>query len=441
MIRRKLNIDTKLVNYFISEKEFSNEINESLIDWYGSLGNKDHQQTRNNAIIFLKKFAFEVLGEINYPGDERKDIIEIFEPLELLLRTAFSLKDFGEENSESIRDHLSHTVRDILFANYLSNKYNPENITNKKRLLFIAAIFHDTAYPIEKLKKVAKKLGDAAFKRLLNSTGKIEIALNNPDDLLDVLDYFGTFLSKLDHKIELLLEQKNLAQNEEKNKKIFKRLENEINEKELIKRKVTHIYVEIVCKAIAGKGLFDASHAISSVVLFLRPIIKHWRNSETYQDLNFQKIADVCLAMSYHDRKKDPKLLPFQIPDILKIMRITDELQEWDRESYSFIDDVRLCNDVSAVVSVEYKMKNRSVEEQCKGEITITDKILGILPLVNEEMIKLSFTFPNDCLKSRIITHLKNHDILNSNFSFIGKLKGKSIKLIFKNSNVEVQID
>lgn len=172
-----------------------------------------------------------------------------------------------------------------------------------------------------------------------------------------------------------------LIQNEEKNKKIFKRLENEINEKELIKRKVTHIYVEIVCKAIAGKGLFDASHAISSVVLFLRPIIKHWRNSETYQDLNFQKIADVCLAMSYHDRKKDPKLLPFQIPDILKIMRITDELQEWDRESYSFIDDVRLCNDVSAVVSVEYKMKNRSVEEQCKGEITITDKILGILPL------------------------------------------------------------
>jgi hypothetical protein len=430
MIRSKHNIDTKLVNFFISENNFEELINTSLIEWYGALDDKDHQNTRNKAIRFLSALSNEVLSVIDYPSDERKNLIGIFEPLERLLRTAISLKDFGPEEPEKIRDHLSHTVRIVLFANYLLSQYKLGNKSNLIKQLFVAAIFHDIAYPLEKLKKVAKKLGDATFKELLNSSGKIDIELDNPDDLLEMLNFFGELVNKLDYKRkELEATKKRIYDNEtnENIKKEFIKLKN-------LKYKLIHIYKEIVCPAIAGQGLFDSSHSISSIVLFLRPIIKHWKDSDTYQALNFETIADICLAMAYHDRNNNPRNFNIEIPNILRIMRIADELQEWDREFDSYIKDVEIENDPSQVLSIKITMKNKDKKDICRPEMVIPHKIKGILPVVQNGSIKVKFEFPEVFEdKIKLIENLKIEGINSRKYVITGCKKSSHIELIFNN--------
>ena len=417
MIRTKHNIDTRLVNFFISGNNFDESINNALIEWYGALDDKDHQKTRDKAIRFLSELSNEVLSVIDYPTNERKNLIGIFEPLERLLRTAISLKDFGPEEPENVRDHLSHTVRIVLFTNFLLTQHKLGNKSKLIKQLFIAAIFHDIAYPLEKLKKVAKKLGDATFKHLLNSSGKIEIELDNPDDLLEMLNFFGEFVNKLeDKKIDLIAKKRIL-----KTESSIQSVENELKKLKLSIYKVQHIYKEIISPAIAGQGLFHSSHSISSIVLFLRPIIKHWRDSDTYQALNFDTIADICLAMTYHDRKNNPKKLKCEIPEILKIIRISDELQEWDRENGSFFKDVIIQNDPSHILSLKIIMKDKSEKDLCKPELVIPHKIKGILPVIPNGSIKLSFEFPRMFGDKQILRdNLKDEGIFPLHYKILG---------------------
>ncbi|MES2109105.1 MAG: hypothetical protein V4577_10175 [Bacteroidota bacterium] len=431
MIRTKHDIDTQLVNFFISENKFDHEINEALINWFSSLEDKNHQNSRAGAIEFLKRLSRVVLTEIDYPLNERECLIRIFDPLELLLRTALSIRQVGEDE-HFVRDHLSHTVRNVLFTNYLLNKYHPDNYSSLRMKLFITAIFHDLAYPIEKIKKVAGKLGGATFTDLLNSKGDVEITLNNPDDLLEMLNYFNRIIKYLENKLDSDIDD----------------LSKESTSVTLLK--IKHIYREIISKAIAGKGLFDASHSLSSVVLFLRPIVKFWSDSNSYQDINLENIADICLAMAYHDRSNHvQEIKDFEIPLILKIMRIADELQEWDREMDSFINDAKIENDVSTVLTYKLIMrnKNKASKWECKAEYFIPDKISGLLPVVtNNESINLKIHFPTVVDINELKIRLKKID--EELEKGINKMKylvqfeepGKIVNINFHHNTATIQI-
>lgn len=422
MIRSKHNIDTQLVNTFITKGHFDDRINEILLDWLGALGDKNHQVTRDKAIIFLQELADIVLSSVDYPNKERAQLINVFEPLELLLRTALALKN-TEQKAHNVRDHLSHTVRNVLFTNYLLEKYRPVNNSILRTQLIIAAIFHDIAYPIEKLKKVANKIVSSSFQELLSSKGNIEIELDKPDDLLELLDFVRLTLLELEKRTK-----------ETSDKKEIQRLE-------ITTKKVVHIYKEIICKAIAGKGLFDASHSISSVVLFLLPIVKYWKNSKMYQEMNLDKISDICLAMTYHDRDNlIENVTDFPVPLILRIMRISDELQEWDRESNSYIKDVHLLANSSAILSLYMIMKDKSDEDRCIPELFIPDKVRGLLPAVEEEeTIRLIIEFP-DQIKKKDLQKKIIEKKLDSYCLFENDNEGKIIELLFNNKIVKIQI-
>lgn len=432
MIRTKHEIDTKLLNIFITDKVFDDEVNELLIDWYSSLGDTNHQKTREKAIDFLKRAANKVLIEIDYPHKQRSEIVRIFEPLELLLRTALTLKT-SNEKAHNVRDHLSHTIRNILFSNYLLKKFSPPNYSSLRTQLIISVIFHDLAYPIEKIKKVAHKIGNATFRELLNSKGNIEIELDRPDDLLTLLDFFGRLRKFKQKEIQIL-------ESEGKTDGLgFK--------KDLIS-KIDHIYREVISKAIAGVGLFDSSHSISSVVLFLLPIVKNSSNPQNYQDENLNVILDISLSMTYHDRGNIiQNISGFDLPLNLRIMRITDELQEWDREQNSFIKDVIIENDVTTVLSMKMEMKDKSKKELCAPEFFLPDKINGLLPsITGNETIKLQVQFPREIdlgilekkikdMKAKL--KLQGVDVLYT----LGKSpKGKNVDLIFLNNSVDLKI-
>jgi hypothetical protein len=438
MISSKHNIDTLLVNTFISENNFDESINNSLLEWYGALDEREHQSTRDKAIQFLSLLSYEALSVIDYPADERRNLIGIFEPLERLLRTANSLKDFGHDDPENIRDHLSHTVRMVLFTNYLLFQYKLGDKSKIIRQLFIVAIYHDIAYPLEKLKRVAKKLGDATFKQLLNSSGKIDIELNNPDDLLEMLNYFGEIVSRLEAKRTSLDKTKN-----KKNTKTnFHNTEDEISRLDISIYKIKHIYTEIISPAIAGQGLFDSSHSISSVVLFLMPIIKHWKGSDTYQALNFDTIIDICLAMAYHDRKNDPYKLKCKSPKILGIMRICDELQEWGREDDAYVKDVIIEKDQATIISIRMIMGDRNRNDTCKPEVAISNKIKGILPVLSDGIIKVKFQFPR-CFKDKkcLKKEIEEKGTKSSQFSISGNYESNDIELVFKDLKAHINFN
>lgn len=66
MIRKRHNIDSKLVNFFIAGNKFDEEINLALLNWYNSLEDKNHQNSRKAAIEFLKILSQKILAEIGY---------------------------------------------------------------------------------------------------------------------------------------------------------------------------------------------------------------------------------------------------------------------------------------------------------------------------------------------------------------------------------------
>lgn len=419
MIRKKHNIDNDLIVFFLNNNKLNEETQKCLINWYGSLGEKEYQINRKYATSFLKMIAFESLKELDYPEKDRENLVDIFEPLELLLRTAISLKDSENinniKNSIKVRDHLSHTLRNLLLSNYILNLYKPHNNENLKRQINIAIIFHDIGYPFEKLKKVAKKLEKGALNDLLNSKGDIHIALSRPDDLLEMLDFFGE-------------------------------LQNNSKINATTKFKLEYLYREVISSTIAGKGLFDSPHNLSSVVLFLLPIFHSWKKSPNDSQLKHEKISDICLSMALHDRKQIiSDELKFEIPLITKIIRIADELQEWDRIQYnlSYTKDANFKDSISNILSVDFELKHINRKNKCIPAITLSDKILGISPFAGNEGIELNYMLPSQVNKTKFIKQLKK--LMGENFIIYvsnvnGKNSGKNIKLFFYNNKAQIDI-
>ena len=445
MIRERYDIDNELILHFLENNKFNFSVQKSLVDWYALLGEKDFKQNRDKAIEFIRGVAEDVLAEVEFSKEDKDKLIGVFEPLETILRTAQSL---NTAKKIPLRDHLSHTIRVLLFANYLFYEYYKikEDENKLKREIFIAAIFHDLAYPIEKIKTIGNNLSEGAFKELLNSSGKIEFSLDNPKDLLDLKDFWGSLPNTLDYEYG---EEKRLSKEDKE-------------ERDRNKNKIKHVYKEIIVPAIAGQGLFNTKHNLSSVVLFLRPILKDWKDSKAYLRKKIETICDICLAIAYHDRS-----LPIsnfsrneykcEIPLAVKILRIADELQEWDRtrKNESFIDNVTFCKP-SEVFSMNFLQKNAEITKEGKTEIEecnpcffIPDKIKGLLPIFNHNTLLLNFKLP----KPRKICDFKMkekgsekkidfEEVLEKKFKVTGKISNKkkvdNIRLLFKDNKVSV---
>lgn len=385
MIRERCEIDNELILHFLDHNPVNTSIRKNLLDWYALLGEKDFKKNRDKAIEFIRDFAKEVLVQIDFSDEDKDKLINVFEPLETILRTAQSLN-----LKSNVRDHLSHTVRVILFANYLFYEYFKisQDEAKVKREIFIAAIFHDMAYPIEKIKEIGNNLSEGTFKDLLNSKGKIDFNLNRPNDLLDLIDFWGSLPKRIEEEYQSMIERAS-AENKQKLQK----------QKEEICRKIIHIYKEIFIPAIAGQGLFNAKHNLSSVVLFLRPILKEWKDSTAYLNKKIESICDICLAIAYHDRSMvidnfNNELYKTPIPVIVKMLRIADELQEWDRtrKEESFTESV-LLDKTSDLLQIHFSQKDAD-KKSCNPYYFIPDKIDGLLPIINGNPLLVTFEMP-----------------------------------------------
>lgn len=91
MIRKRHKIDNELILHFLKTNNFNNSIQQSLLDWYALLNNKDYKQNRDKAIEFIKGIAEDVFGEVEFSKQDKNKLINVFEPLETILRTAQSL--------------------------------------------------------------------------------------------------------------------------------------------------------------------------------------------------------------------------------------------------------------------------------------------------------------------------------------------------------------
>lgn len=448
MIRERYDIDNELILNFLENNNFNISIQKSLIDWYALLEEKDFKQNRDKAIEFIKGIAEEVLLEVEFSKADKDKLLGVFEPLETILRTAQSL---NTEKNITLRDHLSHTIRVLLFANYLFKEYYKvaENETKIKREVFIAAIFHDMAYPIEKIKAIGNNLSKGTFKELLNSSGKIEFTLDNPKDLLDLMNFWGSLPAVLEKEYG---DEGKLSANEKINKI------SSIN-------KLKHIYKEVLMPAIAGQGLFNTKHNLSSVVLFLRPILKEWKDSKTYLRKKIETICDICLAIAYHDRSLpienfDKDEYKSEIPLAVKVLRIADELQEWDRtrREESFTENVKL-EKKSEIFCLHFIQKNsilkRDEEDkviECNPCFFIPDKIEGLLSIIKNNSILLKFKLPTTRKISDFKIEIKSENekkektfegILAEKYDVKVEFERKNIKannihLLFKNREVTI---
>lgn len=413
MIRKRHDIDNELIIHFLENSCYDRSIQKSLLDWYALLEEKDYKQNRDKAIAFIKGIAEYVLMEVEFPSAEKDRLIGVFEPLETILRTAQSL-NVGKK--EKLRDHLSHTIRVLLLSEYLLEKFYKisKGESKQKREVFIAAIFHDMAYPIEKIKKVGESLSEGTFKELLNSNGKIEFSLNDPKALLELMNFWGSLPSELEKEYEIACKalqgkgQADAARDKEK------------EGKETIK-KIKHVYTEILVPAIAGQGLFNVKHNLSSVVLFLQPIYNDWKGSRTYLNKKIDTICNVCLAIAYHDRDlplSNFKKYEMDIPLGVKVLRIADELQEWDRlrEKESYTQEVTF-GESPEEFCVEFKQKDSETELDkvpCNPCYFIPDKIAGLLSVIeNNNSLSLKYILPEAKGISEFTKKKKNlYDIL-----------------------------
>jgi hypothetical protein len=197
MIRERHKIDNELVYHFVkyNSDTYTNLI---LLDWYALLGEKDYEVGRKKAIEFIQRTAERVLKSIDFPEQEIKKLIDVFNPLESILRSAMALHG-KEKDLLKVRDHLNHTVRNILLCNYLFQFFKPDRQEENKikEQATVAAIFHDIAYPVQKLKETGNNLSDSTFKNMLNSTGEVNFILSKPDDLLETMTFWANLSVKL----------------------------------------------------------------------------------------------------------------------------------------------------------------------------------------------------------------------------------------------------
>lgn len=313
-------------------------------------------------------------------GKVHQRMIEVFGPLEKIIKAATSIDKPG-----AIRDHYNHLFRVFLFSVYVYKKIletepdgksvQPEDIDK----LAAAAAYHDMGYPIEKFEKT---LMNVDFLRILGHThSEISMKIVNPEIFLDILDAIGS-QDDPDYK---------------------------------------RIYRDVLCKALAGRGLYDTPHNLTSAVLFLQPLVEHadlnsdfWIGEDTKDS-----IVSVCDAIAYHGRNLQPH---DSLCDIARAVRIADELQEWGRSNpeHSFINYMSIHESDDYVVECTLALKDKTKNEfvECSPEFSIADKIVGLATCMKGIKLKIDFNFPKELgsdFHDKLMERMENsnNDVIN----------------------------
>jgi hypothetical protein len=378
------NIDEYLVLKFLQNNaETDEDVLSHILKWKSAIEYSKDDESRTHAINFLVCLGNLSLDSIGYPRPQRDNLISIFNPLETILKTAISLNEKGK-----VRDHLNHTVRVVLFANYIYGKLKKRTTPTTLNKLHIAAVFHDIAYPIEKMKQVAHNITNATFSQYLNSKAKLEIEISDPSNLLNLLNFIGN-LNHSDLKTT---------------------------------QRVNKLYKKIIVPAIASQGLFEAPHCLSSVVLFLRPLIDNYGDIiDQYWKDRINDICDISFAIANHDRKD--LLNSGELIDciISKSLRIADELQEWERDriELSFINSIELIDgDVGNLVHLKFVLRDRNIgsyeENKFSPDRYIADKINGLYPVGSDSSIIIDFHMPRNLSVSRLLKLIEKGNVIIS---------------------------
>jgi len=424
-------IDNELIkNFLIHIDNNDDKIKEHLIDWHLALNKGDDDDCADKAKKLIKSFvevSFPVIGVTLSKG--KQDLFKIYAALENILRIASFLRE-----KQRIRDHLNHTIRNILFSAYLVDNVWNEKETKQDRdpkhrqKLILACAFHDIAYPIEKLKKVAKQIIDTTLGDLINTDGKIDINISDPDKLLELIDFVGN-----DFDLELKRNNKFVSP-----------------QKKFLSGQIDALYLNTIVPAIADKGIFETEHSRSSTIILLRYLLDYSEYGKQIIKNYVNDILDICFSISYHDRHRNLSELN-DIPEIVKILRVTDELQEWDRDSleYSYCSDVTLCNNDNALLSFQMKDKVKmGVDDddfKCDPFLTIRDKIKGLHGCVDE--IALNFNFPDNrldpkTLSKKITNHFKKSKPKKVfSFEFKNEIQYNTVNVSIKNNNILLRFE
>lgn len=352
--------DTFLLNEMIGKPPLHGiDNNKYLLEWFAALETGNESLCRHRARYFLEKSAEKLASDIGVSDNRKKHLVSMFEPLDRLFVSAVSLRDKGEQ----IREHLSHTIRNYMFSQYILHRLSKEHFDRNQKLLGLAAIFHDLAYPIEKFKKAARVLSDAFFKDYLDTKGKFDVELVETENFLTVLDFVGN------HDLPVF----------------------------------EYLYIWVVAPAIAGIGLFDSNHNISSTAMFIRSIYDKYGKHDTFWKDKEMDIAEICMAITFHDRKMNPFALPngVKFSCVAKALRIADELQEWGRDEVenSYVSEVTIDEhpESDTLISLTITLKHISDEKKCQPHRFMADKLIGLLPVIGKsEKLKLTLIFPEN---------------------------------------------
>lgn len=351
--------DTYLINEMSGKPPLhGNDNNKYLLDWFAALETGDESLCRNRAKDFLEKAAEKLAGDLGVSDNRRQHLVKMFEPLDKLFISAVSLGKKGEH----VREHLSHTIRNYLFSQFILARLSKVQLDKNQKLLGLATIFHDIAYPIEKFKKATHGFSDAFFKDYLDSEGKVDVELAETENFLNVLDFIGN-----------------------SNYEQFQ-----------------YLYRWVVAPAIAGVGLFDSNHNISSTAIFIRSIFEKWGKHNTFWKDKEKDLAEICMAITFHDRKMNPFALGnIQFTCVSKALRIADELQEWgrDKDENSYVADVNIDEHPSSdtLLSITIKLQNISDDRKCEPDRFMADKIAGLLPTIGiGEKLVFNLEFPEE---------------------------------------------
>src|SRR6266498_5100671 len=155
--------------------------NKYLFEWFASLETGNESLCRHRAKDFLVNAAEKLAADLGVSDNRRQHLVKMFEPLDRLFVSAVSLGPKGEH----IREHLSHTIRNYLFSHFILSRLSKEQLEKNQKLLGLAAIFHDIAYPIEKFKKATHGFSDAFFRDYLDSEGKVDVELAETENFLN----------------------------------------------------------------------------------------------------------------------------------------------------------------------------------------------------------------------------------------------------------------
>lgn len=316
----------------------------------------------------------EFISELNFEKRQDKaakiieDIFKIHqkEHLDKFISTLAKIEPGIQKSQERIRDHVVHTLLCFCLGIYIKeNFHNVKEFDNFQWI--IASLLHDIAYPLQIVQKILQTYSDD-INGVINNTQRntivkgFNVELSNLTKLKSGRDIFKLMQKCLDD------------------------WELDFNAKTLFLSMRRSGYI---CHGIIG-GI-TALHIMDA--LYYENNGRSLENENGFWSWSYfnEKIVPACTAIYIHNLKNEKfvnkKKLSFEKASLAALLRLTDNLQEWERplgNKSSGLDanqfDINIVED-----KLIFKVNTENVLD---ADLVIIDKIKSGL----KETIKLSFS-------------------------------------------------